>query len=288
MRKGGIKRGSIQILLATISLSSKQRTIHLDSGTTIFHLKALSNDSFDVWLNCIRTKRSITNNVMWNEDGGIQSAISLLPDTETNDYEINHQSILKGLNDMENELKYLKTILSKELSTSHDTLVASPTSADMSSILPPPPPLPHSHSSNSSNSLKLRFPFKRGTSSTNSDEHHHKSSMITVERLSQSIKLLSDYREKISTSYLENYNQRGMNSLEIPGRTGTGFSSHRSASFYSYSAQSDLFFDAEDDFELSNEEIESTHGSIAVDSEDEDKGKLLFNNTRSIVKYSLY
>ncbi|KAI7887614.1 Oxysterol-binding protein-domain-containing protein [Mucor mucedo] len=271
VRKGDIKRGSIQILLATISLSPKQRTIHLDSGTTIFHLKALSNDLFDAWLNCIRTKRSITNNVIWNEDGGIQSAISLLPDSDSNDYEINHQLILKALNDMDNELKYLKSIVSKELSVSHDTLVASPTSADISSILPPPPPLPHSHSSNSSSSLKLRFPFKRGTSSTNSDEHHHKSSMITVERLSQSIKLLSDYREKMSTSYLQNYNQRGINPLEIPGRTGTGFSTHRSASFYSYSAQSDLFFDAEDDFELSNEEVESTHGSIVVDSEDEDK-----------------
>lgn len=215
---------------------------------------------------------------MWNEDGGIQSAISLLPDTDQDDYDINHQLILKGLNDMDIELKLLKNLISKELSSvlSHDTLVSSPTSTDLSAILPPPPPLPHSHSSTSSSSIKLRFPFKRGTSSTNSDEHHHKpispSSIVMIEKLSKSIKLMTDYQEKVSMAYFENYNQRGINPLDIPGRTGTGFSSHRSASFYSYSAQSDLFFDAEDDFVLSNEDNESTYGSIVVDSEDEEKG----------------
>lgn len=278
VRKGGLKRGSIHIYLATISLSPKQRTIHLDSGTTIFHLKALSYDTFDAWLNCIRAKRSITSNVMWNDDIGIQSAISLLPDTDENDYNINHQLVLKGLNDMDIELKFLKSLVSKESTLSHDTLVVSPTTTDITSMLPPPPPLPHSHSSNNSSSLKLRFPFKRGTSSTNSDDYHHKpvspSSMITIERLLQSIKLLSECHESMSTSYLKNHNQRGINPLEIPGRTGTGFSTHGSTSFYSYSAQSDLFFDAEDDFVLSNEENESTYGSIVVDSEDEEKGKL--------------
>jgi hypothetical protein len=56
VRKGDIKRGSLQIQLATISTSQQQLTIHLDSGTTLFHLKALSDESFDTWFNCIRAK----------------------------------------------------------------------------------------------------------------------------------------------------------------------------------------------------------------------------------------
>lgn len=85
---------------------------------------------------------------------------------------------------------------------------------------------------------------------------------------------MTTYREQVSDAYFENYDSTclgGDHPLEIPSRTGTGFISHRSASFYSYSAHSDQFFDAEEIL-LTNEDNEST-GSFDADSEDEEPGK---------------
>jgi hypothetical protein len=92
-----------------------------------------------------------------------------------------------------------------------------------------------------------------------------------IDKLSQSIKLLIEYKEKVSTAYFGNYNNN--NKLEERLVDGPGFLSLRS-SFFSYSAQSDQFFDAEEDYILSNndeDDNESENGSIVVDSEDEER-----------------
>ncbi|KAG2231171.1 hypothetical protein INT48_002952 [Thamnidium elegans] len=44
-----ITRGSIQILLATISFNPQQKLIHIDSGSTLFHLKCTDDKDFDDW-----------------------------------------------------------------------------------------------------------------------------------------------------------------------------------------------------------------------------------------------
>lgn len=44
-----ITRGSIQILLATISFNPQQKLIHIDSGSTLFHLKCTEDKDFDDW-----------------------------------------------------------------------------------------------------------------------------------------------------------------------------------------------------------------------------------------------
>ena len=254
----------MQIVLATIALSPEQQTIHLDSGTTLFHLKALSPSSFDAWLKCIRAKRIENTGVMWDHDvtGGIQSAISIIPDSN----EIYHQDMAKGLQSMETELKSLKLLVSKDLTTLLNSASYSPTH-DASSI----------STTAQVSGLKIRFPFKRGNS-TNSEEIQSKAAPVhtttMIEQLSRSIQLLTDYRNQVSDAYFKNYDSvlaRG-HPLDVPSRTGTGFLSHRSASFYSYSAHSDQFYDAEDVF--LNEDNESTFGSIVIDSEDEEKSRL--------------
>lgn len=220
----------------------------------------------------------------WDGDltNGIQSAISLLPDTNNN--EMNHQIIARGLGNMENEIEMLKNLITKDLKS-----VLNNESSTIASLAVGEPSLPSPQSSSSS--MKLRFPFKRGASNSNLEENNGKLtpsatsntiavvnpiSTLMMDKLSQSIKLLEDYREQVSNAYFDNYDSMllggggGGHPLEIPGRTGTGFLSHRSASFYSYSGQSDQFFDAEDVF-LTNEENESTYGSIDVDSEDEER-----------------
>ncbi|KAI9320644.1 Oxysterol-binding protein-domain-containing protein [Dichotomocladium elegans] len=53
-----VTRGSIQIMLATISTNPDQRMIHIDSGTMLYHLKALTADDFDRWTEGFRTYRS--------------------------------------------------------------------------------------------------------------------------------------------------------------------------------------------------------------------------------------
>ncbi|KAL0089461.1 Oxysterol-binding protein-domain-containing protein [Phycomyces blakesleeanus] len=45
----GVKRGAIQIRVATLTFNEPQRMIHIDSGTVIYHLKALDKDDFALW-----------------------------------------------------------------------------------------------------------------------------------------------------------------------------------------------------------------------------------------------
>lgn len=274
-------------MLATISISPKQRTIHIDSGTTIFHLKALSAESYEEWLNCVRAKRSVTNpsvDAFWNNDA--HSVTSLLPDlvttTEANRYEQNHQIIVDSLNNLDTEIKLLKKLITKNVTPivqqqhiAPESDPSSPLNAtnDTDLIQQSAPPPVQSQSS----SMKLiRFPFIRAASSNHVVNEEKRASLhqSTIDSIMASIQQLSDYRDKLSTSYYENYeaggnNIRPINPLDVPNRTGTGFLSNRSPSFYSF-AQSDQFFDAED-FLLSNEDNESTYGSIDFDSEDEEE-----------------
>ncbi|CAO3616621.1 unnamed protein product [Cunninghamella echinulata] len=75
---GGIKRGSIQILMTMISIYPKQRTIHLDTGTTVYHLKALTKEHFDNWVDVFRRQRALGQR---NKDAGILvDGAWLLPD----------------------------------------------------------------------------------------------------------------------------------------------------------------------------------------------------------------
>ncbi|CAO3609009.1 unnamed protein product [Cunninghamella blakesleeana] len=75
---GGIKRGSIQILMTMISIYPKQRTIHLDTGTTVYHLKALTKENFDSWVDVFRRQRALGQR---NKDAGILvDGAWLLPD----------------------------------------------------------------------------------------------------------------------------------------------------------------------------------------------------------------
>jgi hypothetical protein len=268
VRKGDIKRGSLQIMLATIAISPKQRTLHVDSGTTLFHLKALTAQSFEQWLQCIRARRSVTTNEsLWHQDE-LASATSLVPElittTVESRYTDNHQVIAKALMGMDDEIKHMQ-VLVEQLMDEGQTAATSPTDTPQ---LPPPPV---NSSSSSSSSMKLiRFPFIRGSSNNHIEQQQRQQ---TVEKLAQAVKLMCAHRDRLSTAYYENYDgnteEQHQHPLEVPSRTGTGFLSHRSASFYSYSANSDQFFDAEDVF-LSNEDNESTYGSIDVDSDDEE------------------
>jgi hypothetical protein len=114
--------------------------------------------------------------------GGIQSAISLLPDLDTQDNDndkeeenndnnvlSNHFVISKSLQDIDAELDALKGLVSKELLP---LLNEEPTVVD----LPTPPP----NSSSSSNSIRLQFPFKRGSSSPNLEKQQNKPAKVTT------------------------------------------------------------------------------------------------------------
>jgi hypothetical protein len=50
----GITRGSIQILVSSIAYSPKQRQIHVDSGTMLYHLKTLTEEDYEKWTNALR------------------------------------------------------------------------------------------------------------------------------------------------------------------------------------------------------------------------------------------
>lgn len=66
--QGSVTRGSIQILVSTISYNPKLRQIHIDSGTMIYHLKTLTESDYDLWCAVLRDIRT-------NVDDEIQSPI---------------------------------------------------------------------------------------------------------------------------------------------------------------------------------------------------------------------
>jgi hypothetical protein len=60
--QNGITRGSIQILVSTISYNAKLRQLHIDSGTMIYHLKALTEQEYESWSSALREFRAATDN----------------------------------------------------------------------------------------------------------------------------------------------------------------------------------------------------------------------------------
>lgn len=56
--QGSVTRGSIQILVATISYNTKMRQIHIDSGTMIYHLKTLTEEDYDKWCSALKDIRT--------------------------------------------------------------------------------------------------------------------------------------------------------------------------------------------------------------------------------------
>lgn len=56
--QGSVTRGSIQILVATISYNPKLRQIHIDSGTMIYHLKTLTEGDYDTWCSALKNIRT--------------------------------------------------------------------------------------------------------------------------------------------------------------------------------------------------------------------------------------
>ncbi|KAI8141248.1 Oxysterol-binding protein-domain-containing protein [Fennellomyces sp. T-0311] len=83
----GVTRGSIQIMLATISSNPDQRLIHIDSGTMLYHLKTLTTDDHDKWTSAFRAYRS----------GGSIEIQSDLPTASGMNEEANQDVVERGI-----------------------------------------------------------------------------------------------------------------------------------------------------------------------------------------------
>ncbi|KAG5457472.1 MAG: Pleckstrin homology domain-containing protein, partial [Olpidium bornovanus] len=51
---GAYCRGSVQIAFSAVSVHPSQRLIHIDSGSTIYHLKCLTQTEYQAWMSIIR------------------------------------------------------------------------------------------------------------------------------------------------------------------------------------------------------------------------------------------
>ncbi|CAG8487334.1 10071_t:CDS:2 [Funneliformis caledonium] len=60
-------RGTIHIALSAVSSSANFLSINLDSGTSTYHLKALTNDDFDRWMIVIRKYVNISKDLQLND-----------------------------------------------------------------------------------------------------------------------------------------------------------------------------------------------------------------------------
>ncbi|KAI7886434.1 hypothetical protein K492DRAFT_233447 [Lichtheimia hyalospora FSU 10163] len=80
-----VTRGSIQILVATISINPLQRLIHIDSGTMLYHLKTLNAEDQAKWTNALREFRMLPSNLPCNNEEHLQHPTDpcMLPPTPT-------------------------------------------------------------------------------------------------------------------------------------------------------------------------------------------------------------
>ncbi|KAG0170426.1 hypothetical protein DFQ28_002139 [Apophysomyces sp. BC1034] len=277
-----IKRGSIQIMLSTIAIYPKRRTIHVDSGTTIYHLKALTSEGFEMWIDCFRRRRAICNNI--NPDAGIlvdggwllaDNGMSLPPNMSADDQDYQELVMTQGLSKLSDEIKALNEAM-------HELKVALGAKNNEGGVA-----LPGFISPTTSPSKK-RFPFKRGSSSlstpitSNMDSltdhiptEHVVQQHTVLEKMAQSIKKLSDVKDQISGSFeaQKRYwtNNISSTSEGLLKSTDSGSASRRSPSFYSYrtSVQSDTFYDAED-FVLSGDDEDDEDAVVTNDFPESD------------------
>jgi hypothetical protein len=70
--QGGVTRGSIQILVSTVSYSPNLRLINIDSGTMIYHLKSLTESDYDQWLSALTEVRRTNGEVVDNGELSFQ------------------------------------------------------------------------------------------------------------------------------------------------------------------------------------------------------------------------
>ncbi|KAI8984223.1 Oxysterol-binding protein-domain-containing protein [Mycotypha africana] len=75
-RPDSLSRGSIQLLLATISTNPEQHMIHIDSGSTLFHIKCPSDEEYEKWTKALRAH--IDDESLYHNDDGssLTSAIN--------------------------------------------------------------------------------------------------------------------------------------------------------------------------------------------------------------------
>jgi hypothetical protein len=70
-------RGTVRIALATISVVPQHRTIHIDSGTSTYHMKTINEEDFKQCVDALRRYKTLSNYIpnAENEDGGMDGSI---------------------------------------------------------------------------------------------------------------------------------------------------------------------------------------------------------------------
>jgi hypothetical protein len=77
-----LTRGSIQILLATISLNPQQRMFHIDSGSSLFHIRCQTDEEYKRWTSALK---HFKNDEQQQQEPEKPPEIQL-PDEDTTDY----------------------------------------------------------------------------------------------------------------------------------------------------------------------------------------------------------
>ena len=160
-----VKRGSIHVVLSTVSIYTKTMTIHIDSGTTIYRLKAQERDEYLIWLNALRCCRAAHLNAEQNS-GILVDGSWLLADSK---YELDsthihggipqdhHATVIQELSRLSHELNILQEIVEEMRPPIFRSGSAISNTKIPDSTPPTSPAVP-----------KKRFILKRGTSHTSS------------------------------------------------------------------------------------------------------------------------
>ncbi|KAI8394249.1 Oxysterol-binding protein-domain-containing protein [Radiomyces spectabilis] len=296
MRPNDMKRGSIQTMLSTISIYPRQRTLHVDSGATIYHLKALSAENFDMWVTGLRQCRTMSCNP--SPDIVVDEAW-LMAESLSDKSERAHadKTIMKSLESIDQELKLMRTAVAelrvltelKQWAATSPSGDLHPSTATMSPVGPSTVP-------------KRRFPFKRNVSqpcvmppSNNTcleaENGDISSQTSLMDMLTKSIEVIARSRDELLAGYILqqrinsqhtcSYDSSECSYHSYTNNSKSDFTLHPSSSAYSFCASlhSDLFYDAQDfilshdDDEDADEEAINVHGSIIdTDGEDDEDG----------------
>lgn len=95
--QGSVIRGSIQILVSTISYNPKLRQIHIDSGTMIYHLKSLTESDYDLWCTALKDIRTNLLDEVAVKEPASGLDFSILPTASVSSKRLSSRNSANGL-----------------------------------------------------------------------------------------------------------------------------------------------------------------------------------------------
>ncbi|SGY63449.1 BQ5605_C007g04800 [Microbotryum silenes-dioicae] len=260
-------RDSISVNLAYISANRKTRSIHIDSGKTVYHCKALTSADFDKWVKAYKE----VNDTLQERDGGSNAAKSPSGSSLGGGFPSSNQGIDAAVKRMAQPLQELESILNDFRGQSPSSL-GTPNNVNQK-ITSPGALSPNSGGYSSGHSLKSKLGLgtgrHRSASKSVSDDHSYfdakaSTNEALVTRYATALGTLKAQYEYLSSQFA------GAGAFETATKSYASrqsiYSSYGEASVSSINSGGDEdFYDAPGDFVLDEMEGSSSEEEASIE-----------------------